>query len=123
VTDLFADDPQATASFDAARRDALARAWTDRRNRMPAQCRADACRARIDWLITPDGKWMPIDPDPHPRGTVAVEAHGIARIAHVIGDGEYRAAILRLLRGEQDPPRYMPHWVSCQAADDFRPPR
>ena len=77
------------------------------------QCRW--CKAPIVWALTPKGRRMPIDPLPHPGGSVRVTRQG---------DGQLHAEVLRR---ELDPdlaevPLWRPHYATCpQTADTRRP--
>lgn len=72
-------------------------------------CRSEGCRRPIRWAHTPNGKRIPLDPDPHPDGNVELDERGIA-IVH---------AQRPLDAGEL----YMPHHATCAAADEWRRPR
>lgn len=72
------------------------------------------CRATILLARTPPsedkpgGGWMPLDPDPHPHGNVAIDAHEravVVGVGHPLHEGEL----------------YMPHFATCEARK-IRPP-
>ena len=72
--------------------------------------RCTGCSAPIRWVLTEAGKRMPIDPEPHPDGTVVP----------MVVDGKRRA---RVLGGSQLPAQqraYRAHWVTCPASADFK---
>lgn len=68
------------------------------------------CGEPIRWVITTAGRRMPLDPDPHPDGTVVVR----------VVEGQPRAHVLT---GPELPARelaWRPHWVTCPRAPEFR---
>ncbi len=66
------------------------------------QCARPNCSAGITWVRTANGRPMPLDPEPNPRGNVVLDG-GLAKVAPA--EAACRAAI-----GE---PVYMPHWATC----------
>jgi len=73
-------------------------------------CTGQGCGATIRWVITIAGRRMPINPDPHPDGTI---------IREVTPEG-IRA---RVLTGDQLPAQqtaWQPHWVTCPDSPQFR---
>lgn len=48
--------------------------------------RCKSCRADVDWAVTAEGKWMPVDTAPTPDGNVLLEPRtGQPAIATVLG--------------------------------------
>lgn len=73
-------------------------------------CQGDGCGRPIRWLFTEGGRRLPVDPEPHPAGTVVL----------VTTDGR---TLARVLTGAQLPAQeaaYRPHWVTCPASESFR---
>lgn len=69
------------------------------------------CPAEIRFCKTESGKWMPVDAAPNPDGNLAdagVDDEGIPLVAAVD------------LFTPADATRYMPHWATCPAAEEFR---
>jgi hypothetical protein len=66
------------------------------------------CGQKIDWWKTEAGKNMPVDPDPHPEGTVLIDV--VANVARVVLVGSHP----RLRRS---------HFVTCPRAAQFRKPK
>ncbi|HKE66002.1 MAG TPA: hypothetical protein VKB59_15305 [Micromonosporaceae bacterium] len=75
-------------------------------------CRS--CGKPVLWVETANGKRMPVDPEPSPRGNLwlsfdpdraAFTAHTAAR-----GNGDEPASVAR----------YVAHFVTCPQADDWR---
>lgn len=77
-------------------------------------CRA--CGAMIDWVRTPSGKYMPIDPDP----VFVIEGEGQDRF--VTDEGQViRGQPARLEERKLDTPvAFVPHWKTCKGAGRFR---
>jgi hypothetical protein len=71
--------------------------------------KCQGCGAAIRFVKTEAGRWMPLEPDPDPEGTVVVGADGLARV---------------LTGGLFDEPaegeRYVPHWAKCPKSKDFK---
>ncbi|MBM0205788.1 hypothetical protein JNW90_24295 [Micromonospora sp. STR1s_5] len=70
-----------------------------------SRCKSDRCGAAVRWVKTPRGKWMPLDIDRCPDGTV---------VAEQLARNDWRFRVMR--HDEQvDPtrPRYSPHWSTC----------
>lgn len=67
-------------------------------------CRGKHCYARIRWALTVDGKWMPVDPDAVPDGTLVWARTPEGHRLRVIGKGEQVPASTR---------RFRAHWVTC----------
>lgn len=65
-----------------------------------AECRS--CGATITWLTTPEGRKMPANADPSPRGTIVVDD---------------ATNTMRFARATDEVPegwtRYVPHWATC----------
>ena len=74
-----------------------------------ARCRK--CPAEIVFAKTASGKWMPIDKVPNVDGNLAD--------AGFDDEGTMLVAPVDLFTGP-DATRYMPHWATCPAAEDFR---
>lgn len=84
-----------------------------RRPYTPPQCRS--CGAKILFLRTPKGKWLPVDAEPHDEGTVLnVPRRGGDPLARVFTLAEIKR------RGGQ---AYRPHFQTCPNADEHRKPR
>ena len=82
-----------------------------------ATCRS--CRSDIWWAYTPNGKPIPIDATPDPRGNIAE-----VPVADV-GDAGFRQVVVY---GPDDARRrrddgvtlYVSHFVTCRQADEWR---
>ena len=75
-----------------------------------ATCTGDGCAAPIVWALTEGGRRIPLNPDPHPDGTVILTDH----------DGRTRA---RILTGPELPAQqtaWQAHWATCPASSTFR---
>lgn len=75
------------------------------------RCTGDGCGAPIRFVQTELGRRLPIDPQPHPDGTV---------IAIKQPDG---TTVARVLSGDQLPAQqtaWRPHWATCPASPQFR---
>jgi hypothetical protein len=69
-------------------------------------CRA--CPARIRWIVNDNGNRQPLDADPHPDGTIAIDADDMHR-GH-----QLTAVQLAILRARAEPPElFMPHHATC----------
>ena len=78
----------------------------------PSKCRSASCGASIYWVITADGKRMPIDANPDPAGGFVVTLKD---------DGSLHAeAFMGLLPEHAGRKRYTSHFASCCDADSFR---
>ena len=64
-----------------------------------------SCGARFDWYKTEAGKFMPVEPDPQPDGTVAIDV--VRNIASVEPAGS-------------KPTMYRVHWATCPGAGKHR---
>jgi len=62
---------------------------------MPQSC--PNCRQPVRWLLTTFGERMPVDADPVPGGTIAIDEAG--RAVKVAGSPDRRA--------------YVPHYLTC----------
>lgn len=98
--------------------------------RQMARCRA--CRAEIEWVLTPRGKWMPVDARPYfvireaaPDGVLeqyraaVVTDEGAVVWGIVVGQDDSlsgAAEIARLVGGTIG---RRPHWASCPDAERF----
>jgi hypothetical protein len=74
-------------------------------------CTGPNCTARVRWVLTLAGKRLPLDPKPHPDGTV---------IRVVLDDGSVRA---RVLDGDELPAQqtaWRAHWATCPDSQVFR---
>ncbi|QOR55379.1 MAG: hypothetical protein SHS37scaffold145_30 [Phage 71_18] len=69
------------------------------------------CPAPIRWVLTENGKRMPVDLDPSPQGNVRISREGVA---HVLTKDELAA-----VDPEADELLYLSHFVTCPN----RPPR
>lgn len=74
----------------------------------PKKCK---CGRPMRWVVTKNGKAMPIDPDPVPNGNV-VFAEGSDTDALYVKPGQREFGDER--------PRYVSHFATCQYARDFR---
>jgi hypothetical protein len=75
-----------------------------------AACKAPGCDELIRWLFSESGKRLPVDPDPHPDGTVVL----------VVVEGK---TLARVLTGAQLPAQetaYRAHWTTCPGSDAMR---
>ena len=68
------------------------------------------CGEPIRWVLTERGRRMPLNPDPHPDGTVVVR----------LVDGRPRAHVLTGPELPAQEPAWRPHWVTCPSAPEFR---
>lgn len=80
-----------------------------RKERRMSSCRS--CRQEIFWLPTTTGKKMPVNPDPDPRGLVAVSDNN--------GRGEI-AIVLPTAGHHTNMPRYTSHFATCPNSDQHR---
>ena len=74
-----------------------------------SKCRK--CPAEIQFCKTSFGKWMPIDADPDPKGNLYKTGESVEGVDVVETVSLFTPA---------DAERYMPHWATCPAADEFR---
>lgn len=74
-------------------------------------CNGSGCTADVRWVLTEGGRRMPIDPDPHPDGTV---------VRRVDGQGRIRAHVLTGVELPAQEPAWRPHWTTCPASAEFR---
>jgi len=70
----------------------------------PGVCRS--CGADILWVVTVNGKAMPLDPDPTADGNVT------------IGGGV--ATVLGAARAAAEVEAYQTHFVTCESVDQWR---
>lgn len=73
-------------------------------------CKAPGCGQMIRWLFTEARKRIPLDPDPHPDGTVV-----LVKVGH--------ETLARVLTGAQLPAQetaYRAHWATCPGSDAMR---
>lgn len=114
---LFDGDPDLERDIERGRRQALEDKWCLERRSRPPRCRAEDCGRPIDWLLTPEGRWTPVDLYPGPQGNVEVDWVGVARVQRVVSAVEIGmlAAV-----GRPVPSRYTAHWATCPAAGRFR---
>lgn len=78
-----------------------------------AKCRS--CQAKVTWCITDNGKTMPVDPNPDPKGN-------LIRTGNVV-DGKLEVhAISSRDVGEElkSSTRYMSHFATCPQAASHR---
>lgn len=76
--------------------------------------RCRSCRAQIAWAITPNGKKLPLDPEPHDQGNLTVSLDGgVLRTGVVL-----RAA--REAMHEAGNQLYLSHFATCAHADQWR---
>lgn len=76
-----------------------------------AKCRS--CNARVEWAITENGKTMPIDPAPDPKGNLiktGTMIQGKPEV-HVINSRDERMP---------DERRFVSHFATCVNADQHR---
>lgn len=74
----------------------------------PATCKS--CGARIRWVITTAGKRMPLDPEPHPEGT----------IVPVFDPARDRPVARVLPAPPTDRDAWRSHFATCPNADQHR---
>lgn len=74
-----------------------------------SSCRT--CHAEIEWVRTPEGRTMPIDPEPAEDGNLALIA-GDPIIAVPVAANE--------LLVDDDGLRYKSHFATCPQADQHR---
>lgn len=78
---------------------------------MAETCRT--CHAPIRWAFTEKGRRMPVDPEPHPEGTIALEPiPGASRDVTTM-----RAIVVAI--GSR-PTLYRSHFSTCPQADRHR---
>lgn len=74
------------------------------------------CGTLIDWVQTPDGNWVPLDPDP----VLIIENGGTDRFF----TDEGREIIGRRARLEErsirTPAAFVPHWKTCVGTGRYR---
>lgn len=79
-----------------------------------SRCRG--CGAAIEWIQTPEGRYMPIDPEP----VFVIEDDGKDRFV----TDEGGVILGRRARPEEEshdlPVAYVPHWKTCPNAANFR---
>ncbi len=68
-------------------------------------CRS--CGAAVRWAHTAAGRAMPLNPNPHPNGNVALDDNG-------------RCRVLAARDLPHPGPTYRPHWATCPKADAHR---
>lgn len=75
-----------------------------------------ACGTRIEWIQTPAGRYMPVDPEP----VFVIEGGGTDRF--VTDEGS--VLLGRIARPEEQRPgivvAFVPHWKTCVRAGSFR---
>lgn len=76
----------------------------------PATCRS--CGAAILWATSPTGKRIPLDANPHPDGTVQLDA----AVARVLKDAELHYARSVAV----GPTLYLSHFATCPDAKQWR---
>jgi len=78
-----------------------------------AECRS--CRMPIRWVVTQNGKRMPLDPVPDPEGNVWIEGmeNGVPKVQVALTAADVPANV---------PIRYVSHFVSCPDRDSWRKP-
>lgn len=69
------------------------------------------CHADIEWVRTKAGKMMPVDPEP-----VFVASGG--KQTFVTDEGDIITGTVSVEK--TDEVAFVPHWVTCPAADSFR---
>lgn len=70
-----------------------------------SRCRS--CDAPIVWALTAEGRDMPVDMAPHPKGNLLLVRRR---------DGKLEVAVV----GTHDGPRYRPHFATCPHAKLWR---
>lgn len=73
-----------------------------------------SCRTEIIWAATDDGKLMPIEPDPSPRGNVALYNWAGQLRANSVPNA--KAAAMRAAGREM----FLSHFVNCPHAETWR---
>lgn len=74
-------------------------------------CARPKCSAGITWVRTANGRPMPLDPEPDPKGNVVL-VNGLAVVLG--GKGAEGVAAV-------DATRYMPHFVTCADPPQRKP--
>ena len=69
------------------------------------------CPAEIRWCKTAAGKWTPINAAPNPDGNLF--------FAGKDSEGTQLVEVVDLFTPAKAV-RYMPHWATCPAAEEFR---
>jgi hypothetical protein len=67
------------------------------------------CNQTIGWVLTPRNRWVPVNPQAHPRGTIALMAdgeRGVDMYANWVPEGEERRHVGNL---------YVNHTLTCPA--------
>lgn len=67
------------------------------------------CGAPIIWAVTPNGKRIPINPEPHPTGNIELDTTHRPTRATVHSQGPLGVDTL-----------YLAHFATCPNADRFR---
>ena len=74
---------------------------------MSDRCRT--CKAPIVWAVSENGKWMPLDATPNPRGEW-----------RLFGDAPRADYVPADRRAELADQLLVAHWATCPHADDHR---
>ncbi|MCA1693511.1 MAG: hypothetical protein LC749_01585 [Actinobacteria bacterium] len=75
----------------------------------PTECRS--CHARIVGVLTVNGKWMPVDPEPREDGNLVM----------TVEEGSPIPRVRVLKKGDVfDGPRFVSHFVTCPQASIHR---
>ncbi len=79
------------------------------------RCRGRTCRAEILMVPTVTGKYLPVDADPQPDGSVVIEVDLLGEpYAQVVNLAGVQEATKRGV------PLYMPHHATCPDVEEFR---
>lgn len=103
----------------------LGREQSGRAQEVPIdQCRS--CTAPVIWGRTQAGRWMPVDAQPSPSGTVRLSPGSGAPLTRPGQSGPPRvpprATVLPAKLAFGVPGLRTPHWASCPHADAHRRP-
>lgn len=73
------------------------------------------CGARIIWIRSTKGKWLPAD-----EGLVPYKENPIGRDRVITENGEVLNCALDPEKGTETGRARIPHWATCPYADEFR---
>lgn len=74
-----------------------------------------SCENQVRWVRSSNGKWMPIDPEPAPKGNLVI-VNGVATV--VTKENEAELSTDPLTRERR--PRYVSHFTTCPDAHRYR---
>lgn len=83
-----------------------------------ALCRA--CKQPVEWVESENGRRMPIDPNPDPKGNLV--RIGMAEVVNPSTLRHERVPIMGVVKADDPTPaaRYISHFATCPHADKLR---